>query len=117
MVLKKVESILFGIYVDELLLRLSLSGYGCKIGHLYYGAVGYADDVSLVALSIYCMNKMCQIALEYAKEYNIIFNPLKCQFISYGVNNNYVLHFNGLDIKSDTKGIHLGHIIGPNVKK
>ena len=41
--------ILFGIYIDELLKRLSQSGYGCKIGHLYYGAFGYADDVSLVA--------------------------------------------------------------------
>ena len=40
--------ILFCIYVDELLLRLSHSGYGCKTGHLYYGAVGDADDVALV---------------------------------------------------------------------
>ena len=31
---------LFGIYFDELLMRLSHSGHGCVIGHLYYGAVG-----------------------------------------------------------------------------
>jgi hypothetical protein len=85
------------------------------VGHWYYGAVGYADDVLLVAPSIYSMNKMCQIALEYAKEYNITFNPSKCHFISYGANNNILLKFNGLDIKSESKGVHLGHIIGPNV--
>ncbi len=44
--------ILFGVYIDELLVRFKHSGYGCKIGHLYYGAVGYADDVSFVAPSI-----------------------------------------------------------------
>jgi len=36
-------------------------GYGCKVGHWYYGAVAYADDVSIVAPSIYSMNKMCRI--------------------------------------------------------
>ena len=45
--------ILFGMYVDELLLRLSQSGYGCKIGHFYYGALGYAYDVSLLAPTLY----------------------------------------------------------------
>ena len=38
------------------------------------------------------------------------------QFISYGVNNNHALNCNGLDVKSDIKEIHLGHIIGPDVK-
>ena len=71
--------ILFGIYVDELLHRLSQSGYGCKIGHLYFGAF----DVSFVAPSIFALNKMCDIALEYASEYDIKFNPSKCQFINF----------------------------------
>ena len=37
-----------GVLSSSLLLRLSHSGYGCKIGHMYYGALGYADDVELV---------------------------------------------------------------------
>ena len=73
-------SMLFGKYVNELQPRLSHSGYGCKIGQLYYGAVGHAEDVTLVASSIHYMNNMCQIAPEYAKEHNIIFNPSKSQF-------------------------------------
>ena len=43
---------------------------------------------------------MCQIAPEYVKVHDIIFNPRKCPFITF------VLNCNGLDIKSDTKGIH-----------
>jgi len=41
---------------------------------------------------------------------NIIlhFNPSKCHFISYGPNNNTVF-------KAESKGIHLGYIIGSNI--
>jgi len=31
--------ILFGVYINELLYRLSQSGYGWKIGRLYYGVL------------------------------------------------------------------------------
>ena len=107
--------ILFGVYIDELLYRLSQSGYGCKIGHLYYGAFGHADDVSLVAPSIYALNRMCDIALDYASEYDIKFNPLKCQLINYSDEQNMVFIFNGVALKAECKGTHLGHIIGSNV--
>lgn len=109
--------ILFSVYIDKLLCRLRESGYGCRIGHLYYGAIGYADDVSFMSPSLYALNKMCQIALEYAEEYDIKFNPLKCQFLSYAKNENVVMNFNGIDLHSVSKGLHLGHIIGPNVEE
>jgi len=99
--------------VDELLCRLRKSGYGCKIGHLYYGAVGYADDVSFIAPSVYALNMMCQIALEYASEYDITFNPSKCQFINYSAHDNINFSFDGLKLKSMNKG----HITGPNIEE
>lgn len=56
------------------------------------------------------MNNMLQSALEYREEYNIIFNQLTCQFISYGINNNDVLSFNAfitLDTSfSFTRGVN-----------
>ena len=39
--------ILFSVYIDELLTRLGVSGFGCMIGHKYYGAIGYADNNNL----------------------------------------------------------------------
>ena len=42
---------LFGIYIDELLSMLRNSYYGCKVGHLYCGAICYADDVSFISPS------------------------------------------------------------------
>lgn len=109
--------ILFGVYIDELLCRLSRSGYGCKIGHLYYGALGYADDVSLIAPSLYALQKMCDVALEYANEYDIKFNPLKCQFLYFGSRNDVKMVFNDTVLSPLDKGTHLGHIIGPKVEE
>ena len=70
--------ILLSIYIDEMLTRLCMSRFGCMIGHKYYGAVGYAVDISLVAPSIYALN------LEFAYEYDLQFNPSKYQRIKYG---------------------------------
>ena len=41
--------ILFCIYIDKLLQRLKVSGYGCHIGDIFFGALGYTDDVTLLA--------------------------------------------------------------------
>lgn len=38
----------------------------------------------------------------------------KCQFTSYGINNNDPLIYNGAVIKSETKDVHLLYIIGPS---
>jgi hypothetical protein len=49
--------ILFGVYIDELLCRLRKSGYGCKIGHLYFGGVGYINIPTFNhKLITFCLN-------------------------------------------------------------
>ena len=50
----------------ELLKKLSMSGFGYMIGHKYYGAISYANDIYLIAPTIYALNKMCDICLEFA---------------------------------------------------
>jgi len=44
-----ISPVLFCIYIDDLLVRLSLSGIGCYIGLNFCGALGYADDIVLIA--------------------------------------------------------------------
>ena len=55
---------------------------GCKfyttkqvvnMGQKYHGAIGYADDISLIAPPIYALNKMCDICLEFASGYIYIY--------------------------------------------
>ena len=43
-----ISPILFIIYIDELLLLLEKSGIGCHIGTMFVGAIGYADDLTLI---------------------------------------------------------------------
>ena len=109
--------ILFGIYIDELLSLLRNSGYGCKVGHLYCGTIGYADDVSFISPSLHALKMMCDISLAFASEFDIKFNPIKCQLLYYGKCKNVSLDFDGVVICASDKATHLGHIIGPNVSE
>ena len=40
---------LFALYVDELLVELRALGIGCKVAGIYMGAVGFCDDLLLLA--------------------------------------------------------------------
>ena len=57
--------ILFGIYLDELLLKLKKSGIGCHIGNIFTGALAYADDVVLLAPTKHAMSLMLKICSEF----------------------------------------------------
>ncbi len=54
---------------------------------LYYcGAFGYADDISLASPTSYGLKQMYTICREYAKEFDIRFNPAKFQPVSFNSN-------------------------------
>ena len=42
--------VLFAVYLDGLLEELSDSGVGCYWGHMFAGALCYADDIVILAL-------------------------------------------------------------------
>ncbi len=75
---------LFCVYLDELLREIKTSGYGCKIGNMFVGALAYADDVSLSSPTLTGLQKMVNICDSYGMEYNVPFNPKKtiCMKIS-----------------------------------
>ena len=53
--------VLFSIYMDELLVRLKSSGFGCYINNTFVGVLGYADDVTLISPNIRGLKQMIQI--------------------------------------------------------
>ena len=69
--------ILFTVYIDELLLKLRSSGYGCYIDDTFVGALGYADDITLLSPSIRGLKQMVHICETFATEYDIKFNEKK----------------------------------------
>jgi len=50
--------VLFNIYVDSIIERLRMSGYGCVIGDEFFGCIMYADDLVLVYHSVCALQKM-----------------------------------------------------------
>jgi Reverse transcriptase (RNA-dependent DNA polymerase) len=73
--------VLFCVYIDDLLVKLSRSGIGCFSGLNFVGALAYADDIVLVAPTPAAMRKMLTICDKYAADYNIMFNPGKSKFL------------------------------------
>jgi hypothetical protein len=69
--------LLFCVYVDELLGRLQSIGVGCHVGDQFVGAFGYADDLTLLAPSIFAAESMLLVCEVFSEEYNVLFNASK----------------------------------------
>ena len=69
--------VLVCIYVDDLLLLLSKAGAGCYIGPNFVGALAYADDIVLIALTPTALRRLLVICENYARDFNISFNSLR----------------------------------------
>jgi len=74
----------FAVYIDELSVRLTKSGYGCKIGESVTNNIMYADDICLLAGSVSSLKILISICEEYADSHDLVFNPTKtvCQCFS-----------------------------------
>ena len=113
--------ILFAIYIDELLIKLKNSGYGCHIGNNFTGALGYADDIVLACPSKQSLYLMSNICKEFASEFNVIFNMAKTKILYYNKNkivNNNVIQPNTCSVMDSPilvseKEKHLGHTLSP----
>ena len=76
--------VLCTLYIDKLLIKLKLSGFGCSLNNTYIGALSYADDITLLCPSIRGLNKMLSICYEFGDNCNIVFNPKKTVCIKFG---------------------------------
>ena len=56
-------------YIDELLQLLETSGYGAKVMSVPCGNPTFADDLSLIAVSPYNLQKQVDIVYKYCKAY------------------------------------------------
>lgn len=108
--------LLFSLYLDNLLINLAQSGYGCYIGHQFTGALAYADDVILLSPSVHGLRQMLQICENYSLEYDLMFNPGKSKMLIF--NGKYdisPLKMNNVDIPiSLSEKNHFGNVLGEN---
>ena len=108
--------ILFITYFNDLFKRLKHSQLGCHIGNMYAGALGYADDLTLLSPTLSGLKSMLQIADSFGDEYDIMFNVKKYQFLVYTKDDPvHGFYHNGIYIKSQSVANHLGSCIGPKL--
>ena len=65
---------LFCLYIDTLIQALRNSGLGCHIGVIYVGALGYADDVTLLAPTRQSLQEMLWICESFSKNHSMQFS-------------------------------------------
>ena len=61
--------VLFCLYIDDLLLTLFKSGFGCFMGSNFVGALAYADDIVLVAPTASALRRLLSVCGDFASEY------------------------------------------------
>ena len=107
-----ISPILFTIYVDELLSRLKCCPFGCHIGQTFCGALGYADDVVIMAPTVVSLDKMLDICRFFAEEYDVCFNSTKSKLLIFNQKSYPKVNFMGQNIEGVPSDKHLGNIIG-----
>ena len=81
---------LFCVYLNTILEQLRYAGVSCHVGGDFLGAVGYADDVTLLTPTRQGLQMMLNICEEFASSHSMHFstdpNPskskTKCKFFS-----------------------------------
>jgi len=112
-----ISPLLFIVYIDELIVLLNNSGFGCHVGTDFVGALGYADDLTLVCPSLNSLNHMLDICADFANQYNIVFNAKKTMCIKFGapLTSHEYAYINGNPIKWVDQFRHLGNIVHSNL--
>ena len=60
---------------------LSDAKVGCYIGHVFVGALAYADDIVLLAPTARAMRKLLSLCDEFASGFNVLFNAKKSKWL------------------------------------
>ena len=63
--------------------KLKTSGLGCHLGHIFAGALTYADDIILLTHSKSALNGMLSIARDCATSLDLQFNGTKSQYLVF----------------------------------
>lgn len=108
--------ILFTVYLDALISRLSSAGVGCHFYHHFVGVLCYADDIALIAPSPSALRFQLNICEQFALEYDLLFNSAKSQLICFSRTVSSkdcvgAFHFCGSQLKPCDSVVHLGHTL------
>ena len=108
----------FNIYINELFINLKNSNVGCTIGEHYYGALGYADDITLLCPTREGTQHLINIVKTFCDVHGITIstdpNPIKSKTKCILFNCDFEplnLKLYNRDLPYVDQWEHLGHII------
>ena len=78
-----ISGLLFGVYIDSLLVRIQKSKYGCKLGILKSNVVAYADDLVLLAPSSASLQILINEAVDEVHKLKLKFNKSKSKWMIF----------------------------------
>ena len=76
---------IFGIFTNDLLIDLSASDHGVRIGSNKFRSFAYADDINLFSATVLGLQKMIDKCLALFKH----FNPVSKRLIVYHMGKQY----------------------------
>ena len=111
--------ILFSLYIDDLFIELASSGFGCYIKDLFYGIIGYADDIVLLSPDKYGLQCMLDITNSFLIKLGLKIsvdhlNPKKSKTkcVAFGLKNKpSPIILNGTSLPWCDSYKHLGHTL------
>ena len=112
--------IFFSIYINELFHILEKSGFGCFIENIFYGIVGYADDLVLLSPDTHGLQLMFNIAKKFLNDLGLkisvnrnIPEKSKTKCLAFGIKNDppFSIKLDDFNIPWCNKYKHLGHVL------
>jgi hypothetical protein len=112
--------ILFSIYIDELFKVLSCSGFGCHINGLFYGLIGYADDLVLLSPNFQGLQGMFDIVKSFLNNLGLKISvnridpqKSKTKCLAFGLKHDPIVSivFDNFRIPWCDNYKHLGHML------
>ena len=112
--------IFFSIYINELFHVLEKSGFGCYINNIFYGIVGYADDLVLLSPDTEGLQLMFNIAKKFLNDLGLkisvnrnIPEKSKTKCLAFGIKKDppFSIKMENFDIPWCNKYKHLGHVL------
>jgi hypothetical protein len=113
--------LLFGIYLDSLILKLRKCGYGCYIGPHFVGCLAYADDLVILSPTIQGLKHMLDMCRNFSEDFKVTFNGTKSQYIIFDgkMDVSSVSTIMAFDVQLENSSYvdHLGHKIYADLRK
>ena len=82
------SGVLFGIYINSLIKKISSMKYGCRLGIHSANVIVYADDMVLLAPSATGLRLLLNEAYKEAYKLNLEFNHDKSKYLIFNLNDN-----------------------------